>query len=95
MAFLLTVLLALSALQDSAKTGTAGIEGVVTRAGTSQPIEKARVVVSNDRGAYFETNTDGDSPWLSQDISPAGVTMIRSLLDGVDPQHNFNPGKII
>jgi alkyldihydroxyacetonephosphate synthase len=35
------------------------------------------------------------SPWLSQDISPAGVTMIRSLLDGVDPQRNFNPGKIV
>jgi alkyldihydroxyacetonephosphate synthase len=35
------------------------------------------------------------SPWLSQDISPAGVTMIRKLLDGVDPQHNFNPGKIV
>ena len=35
------------------------------------------------------------APWLSQDISPAGVTMIRSLLDGVDPGHNFNPGKIV
>jgi alkyldihydroxyacetonephosphate synthase len=35
------------------------------------------------------------APWLSQDISPVGVTMIRSLLDGVDPRHNFNPGKIV
>ena len=25
----------------------------------------------------------------------AFVTMIRSLLDGVDPHHNFNPGKIV
>ena len=33
--------------------------------------------------------------WLGQDISPVGVTMIRSLLDGVDPHHNFNPGKIV
>jgi alkyldihydroxyacetonephosphate synthase len=33
--------------------------------------------------------------WLGQDISPVGVTMIRSLLDGVDPSHNFNPGKIV
>ena len=33
--------------------------------------------------------------WLSQDISPVGVTMIRSLLDGMDPNHNFNPGKIV
>jgi len=33
--------------------------------------------------------------WLGQDISPVGVTIIRSLLDGVDPGHNFNPGKIV
>ena len=32
--------------------------------------------------------------WLEQDISPVGAAMIRSLLDGVDPHHNFNPGKI-
>jgi alkyldihydroxyacetonephosphate synthase len=35
------------------------------------------------------------APWLSQDISPVGVTMIRSLLNGMDPGRNFNPGKII
>jgi alkyldihydroxyacetonephosphate synthase len=35
------------------------------------------------------------APWLSQDISPEGVKMIRSLLDGVDPGHNLNPGKIV
>ena len=33
--------------------------------------------------------------WLSQDISPVGVVMIRSLLEAVDPGHNFNPGKIV
>ena len=33
--------------------------------------------------------------WLGQDISPVGVGMIRSLLEGVDPGHNFNPGKIV
>ena len=33
--------------------------------------------------------------WISEDISPVGVSMIRSLLDGVDPGHNFNPGKIV
>jgi alkyldihydroxyacetonephosphate synthase len=33
--------------------------------------------------------------WLAEDISPVGVTMIRSLLDGVDPHHNFNAGKIV
>jgi alkyldihydroxyacetonephosphate synthase len=33
--------------------------------------------------------------WLEDDISPAGVAMVRALLDGVDPQHNLNPGKIL
>ena len=34
------------------------------------------------------------APWLEQDISPAGVAIMRTLLDGVDPGHNLNPGKI-
>ncbi len=33
--------------------------------------------------------------WLEPDITPAGVHMLRSLVSGVDPQRNFNPGKII
>jgi alkyldihydroxyacetonephosphate synthase len=33
--------------------------------------------------------------WLSDDISPAGVTMLRALFDGVDPDRRFNPGKIV
>ena len=32
--------------------------------------------------------------WLAQDISPAGVTMVRALFEGVDPGGNLNPGKI-
>lgn len=35
------------------------------------------------------------SPWVDQDISPAGVFIQRKLFDGVDPGHNFNPGKIV
>lgn len=35
------------------------------------------------------------SPWLDQDISPAGVHMQRKLFEGIDPGNNFNPGKII
>jgi alkyldihydroxyacetonephosphate synthase len=35
------------------------------------------------------------SPWLYQDISPAGVFIQRKLFEGVDPGQNFNPGKII
>ena len=32
--------------------------------------------------------------WLEEDISPAGVAMVRALFAGVDPGANFNPGKI-
>ena len=35
------------------------------------------------------------SPWLDQDISPAGVFIQRKLFEGVDPNRRFNPGKII
>jgi alkyldihydroxyacetonephosphate synthase len=33
--------------------------------------------------------------WLEEDISAAGVTMLRALFDGVDPGRNLNPGKIV
>src|SRR4051812_8278372 len=33
--------------------------------------------------------------WLGDDISAAGVTMVRSLFDGIDPAQNLNPGKIV
>ncbi len=35
------------------------------------------------------------SPWMDQDISPAGVFIQRKLFEGVDPGRNLNPGKII
>jgi alkyldihydroxyacetonephosphate synthase len=35
------------------------------------------------------------APWLEQDISAAGVSMVRALFDGVDPHHQLNPGKIV
>ena len=33
--------------------------------------------------------------WLAEDISPAGVARVKARLDGVDPGHNLNPGKIV
>jgi alkyldihydroxyacetonephosphate synthase len=33
--------------------------------------------------------------WLEQDISPAGVAMLRALFQGTDPGGHFNPGKIV
>ncbi|MEL4358955.1 MULTISPECIES: FAD-binding oxidoreductase [unclassified Luteococcus] len=35
------------------------------------------------------------SPWMEQDISPAGVHIQRKLFEGVDPGKNLNPGKIV
>jgi alkyldihydroxyacetonephosphate synthase len=35
------------------------------------------------------------APWLEQDVSATGVTVLRGLFDAVDPKKNFNPGKII
>jgi alkyldihydroxyacetonephosphate synthase len=33
--------------------------------------------------------------WMAEDVSPAGVAMIRALFDGVDPDGRMNPGKIV
>jgi alkyldihydroxyacetonephosphate synthase len=33
--------------------------------------------------------------WLEQDVSPAGVALLRALFDGIDPGGNLNPGKIV
>ncbi|WP_022909064.1 FAD-binding oxidoreductase [Aestuariimicrobium kwangyangense] len=35
------------------------------------------------------------SPWMAEDISEAGVHIQRTLFDGIDPQGNLNPGKIV
>lgn len=35
------------------------------------------------------------SPWMDQDISPAGVFIQRKLFEGVDPGRHLNPGKIV
>ena len=35
------------------------------------------------------------SPWMDQDISPAGVHMQAKLFEAVDPGHHLNPGKIV
>jgi alkyldihydroxyacetonephosphate synthase len=33
--------------------------------------------------------------WLEQEVTPAGVGMLRALFEGVDPGENLNPGKIV
>ncbi|NYI70932.1 alkyldihydroxyacetonephosphate synthase [Naumannella cuiyingiana] len=35
------------------------------------------------------------SPWMEQDLSPAGMKIIGELFAGVDPKQNLNPGKVV
>ena len=35
------------------------------------------------------------APWLEQEISSAGIVMLRGLFDAVDPGQNLNPRKIV
>lgn len=35
------------------------------------------------------------SPWMEQDISPAGTRMIGGLFAAIDPAKNLNPGKVL
>ena len=35
------------------------------------------------------------APWMSQDVSTAGETMIRDLIATVEPRDNLNPGVIV
>jgi alkyldihydroxyacetonephosphate synthase len=35
------------------------------------------------------------APWLEDDISASGMSVLQGLFDSVDPKGNFNPGKVI
>jgi hypothetical protein len=81
MRFLLVALLWLSGLQDPVPAGTAAVEGVVTRAGSSQPIENAHIVLFGDRGPRFEARTDGNGHFIVSNM-PAGIFNIQVQADG-------------
>lgn len=69
-------------------------ENLVTYDHVKRAIQQAfmdnHATVSHHHGVGEE-----HSPWLDQDISPAGVFIQRKLFEGVDPGNNLNPGKII
>src|SRR5262245_28734502 len=64
MSLALAAFLALLGVQEPAATGTGSIEGTVTRAGTSQPIENAVVAVWGDRGPDFRATTDANGHFV-------------------------------
>jgi len=85
MTLLLAVLLALIGVQDTTPAGTASVEGVVTKAGTPQPVANASVVIwccpfSPD----FEAATDGNGHFVVSNL-PAGSFHIEVKAEGYLP----------
>ncbi|MCU1406914.1 MAG: FAD-binding oxidoreductase [Glaciihabitans sp.] len=71
---------------------------------TGDPIKQYDVVKSAIQQAFIDNDATishhhgvglEHAPWLEQDISTAGVSVMQGLFDAVDPKGNFNPGKII
>jgi alkyldihydroxyacetonephosphate synthase len=72
--------------------------------GTREAIDEYDVVKTAIQQAFVDSGATlshhhavgtEHAQWLEEDISPAGVAMVRALFDGVDPGANLNPGKII
>jgi alkyldihydroxyacetonephosphate synthase len=72
--------------------------------GTREAIDEYDVVKTAIQQAFVDSGATlshhhgvgtEHAQWLAQDISPAGVAMVRALFDGVDPGANLNPGKIV
>jgi alkyldihydroxyacetonephosphate synthase len=71
--------------------------------GTREAIDEYDVVKTAIQQAFVDSGATlshhhgvgtEHAQWLEQDISSAGVAMVRALFDGVDPGANLNPGKI-
>jgi alkyldihydroxyacetonephosphate synthase len=76
----------------------------VAPASAREPLDQYDVVKSAIQQAFIDTGATlshhhavgvEHARWLADDISPAGVAMIRALFDGIDPDHQLNPGKIV
>jgi alkyldihydroxyacetonephosphate synthase len=72
--------------------------------GTRPPLEEYDVVKSAIQQSFVDHEATlshhhavgtEHARWMEEDISAAGVAMIRALVDGVDPGSNLNPGKIV
>jgi alkyldihydroxyacetonephosphate synthase len=76
----------------------------LTPSGTREPLDEYGAVKSAIQQAFVDTGATlshhhavgtEHAPWLREDISGPGVTMLEALFDGVDPGRNLNPGKIV
>lgn len=75
-------------VNDSSETAEANYD--VCKRAIQQSFMDHHGTVSHHHGVGEE-----HSPWMEQDISPAGVHIQRKLFEGVDPGNNLNPGKIL
>jgi alkyldihydroxyacetonephosphate synthase len=71
--------------------------------GRRDPLEEYAVVKSAIQQSFVDSGGTlshhhavgtEHAEWLEQDVSAAGVAMVRALFDGIDPGGNLNPGKI-
>lgn len=61
----------------------------VVKNAIQQAFMDAGATVSHHHGVGLE-----HAPWLEQDISSGGVSVMQGLFDSADPTRTFNPGKI-
>src|SRR5436190_16753564 len=85
MSLLLAAVLALIGVQGTPPAGTASVEGVVTKAGTSQPVANASVVIWwSPFSPNFEATTDGNGHFIVSNM-PAGNFHIEVKAEGYLP----------
>jgi hypothetical protein len=86
MTLLLAVLFAIAGFQ-APQTATGVLEGVVTRAGSVQPVEGVRIFIWGDKGAEFQTRTDTNGNYRFSALPP-GVFSIEAQSAGYLPLPN-------
>jgi alkyldihydroxyacetonephosphate synthase len=76
----------------------------ITPSGRREPLDEYATVKNAIQQAFVDNGATlshhhavgtEHAPWLEQDISAPGVTMLRALFDGVDQGRNLNPGKLV
>jgi len=90
---LIAALLVLAGFQDP-QVGTGAIEGSVTRAGSAQPIQGARVAIWGDKGPDFETRTDANGHYALSGI-PTGPFNMEVKADGYLSSPDPSTGKTV
>jgi alkyldihydroxyacetonephosphate synthase len=73
---------------------TAGAEMIAQYDVVKSAIQQAFVDHGATLSHHHAVGTE-HAQWLEQDISSAGVGMLRALFDGTDPGGHLNPGKIV